>query len=151
MELKKASNHPFLFTGAETTDEKSREETLKGIVVNSGKMILLDKLLTRLKQDGHRVLIFSQMVRMLYVISLILQLSIFRNTQLIIFLFSFDSDILSDYCAYRGYIYQRLDGTVPSETRRKAIEHFNALGSPDFIFLLSTRAGGLGINLETGK
>lgn len=60
------------------------------------------------------------------------------------------SDILSDYCALRGYIYQRLDGTVPSETRRKAIEHFNAPGSPDFVFLLSTRAGGLGINLETG-
>lgn len=47
-------------------------------------------------------------------------------------------------------MYQRLDGTVPSETRRKSIEHFNAPGSPDFLFLLSTRAGGLGINLETG-
>lgn len=49
----------------------------------------------------------------------------------------------------RNYLYQRLDGTVPSETRRKAIEHYNAPGSPDFVFLLSTRAGGLGINLET--
>lgn len=64
---------------------------------------------------------------------------------------STNSDILSDYCALRGYIYQRLDGTVPSETRRKAIEHYNAPGSPDFVFLLSTRAGGLGINLETGE
>jgi chromodomain-helicase-DNA-binding protein 1 len=51
----------------------------------------------------------------------------------------------------RGFIYQRLDGTVPSEVRRKAIEHYNAPDSPDFIFLLSTRAGGLGINLETGS
>lgn len=59
------------------------------------------------------------------------------------------SDILSDYLALRGYIYQRLDGTVPSEMRRKSIEHFNAPGSPDFAFILSTRAGGLGINLET--
>lgn len=64
MELKKASNHPFLFEGAETRSI-AREETLKGLVMNSGKMVLLDKLLTRLKQDGHRVLVFSQMVRML--------------------------------------------------------------------------------------
>ncbi|GAA6034484.1 hypothetical protein JCM8097_005352 [Rhodosporidiobolus ruineniae] len=122
MELKKASNHPYLFEGAEQRSNV-RDEQLKGLVMNSGKMVLLDKLLTRLKQDGHRVLVFSQMVRML--------------------------DILSDFCALRGYIYQRLDGTVPSETRRKSIEHFNAPGSPDFVFLLSTRAGGLGINLET--
>lgn len=66
MELKKASNHPFLFEGAETRSD-NREETLKGIVTNSGKMVLLDKLLARLKQDGHRVLVFSQMVRMLLV------------------------------------------------------------------------------------
>ncbi|GAA6018197.1 hypothetical protein JCM10207_002864 [Rhodosporidiobolus poonsookiae] len=122
MELKKASNHPFLFEGAETRTDV-RDEQLKGLVMNSGKMVLLDKLLTRLKQDGHRVLVFSQMVRML--------------------------DILSDFCSLRGYIHQRLDGTVPSEVRRKSIEHFNAPDSPDFVFLLSTRAGGLGINLET--
>ena len=64
MELKKASNHPYLFHGAETRSEV-RDETFKGLVMNSGKMFLLDKLLTRLKADGHRVLIFSQMVRLL--------------------------------------------------------------------------------------
>jgi chromodomain-helicase-DNA-binding protein 1 len=122
MELKKASNHPYLFQGAEKRTE-NREDNFRGLIMNSGKMFLLDKLLTRLKQEGHRVLIFSQMVRML--------------------------DILSDYCSLRGFLYQRLDGTVPSEIRRKSIEHFNAPGSPDFCFLLSTRAGGLGINLET--
>jgi chromodomain-helicase-DNA-binding protein 1 len=122
MELKKTANHPYLFEGAENrTDNK--EETLKGIVMSSGKMVLLDKLLSRLKVDGHRVLIFSQMVRLL--------------------------DILQDYMAMRGYLHQRLDGTVPSEARKKAIEHFNSPGSTDFAFLLSTRAGGLGINLET--
>ena len=122
MELKKAANHPFLFEGAEQyTDNK--DETLKGIVMNSGKLVLLDKLLVRLKADGHRVLIFSQMVRML--------------------------DILSDYMQYRGYAHQRLDGMVASEARKKSIAHFNAPGSLDFAFLLSTRAGGLGINLET--
>jgi hypothetical protein len=122
MELKKAANHPYLFDGAETRSD-SNEETLKGLVMNSGKMVLLDKLLARLRQDGHRVLIFSQMVRML--------------------------DILSDYMSFRGYVHQRLDGMVPSEQRKKSIAHFNAPGSPDFAFLLSTRAGGLGINLET--
>lgn len=122
IELKKASNHPYLFDGAEIISD-NREDTLKGLVMHSGKMVLLDKLLARLKADGHRVLIFSQMVRML--------------------------DILSDYMSLRGYIHQRLDGTVSSEIRKKAIEHFNAEGSPDFAFLLSTRAGGLGINLET--
>ncbi|EJD02826.1 transcription regulator [Fomitiporia mediterranea MF3/22] len=122
MELKKAANHPYLFDGAENRSD-NREETLKGLVMSSGKMVLLDKLLAKLKQDGHRVLIFSQMVRML--------------------------DILSDYMSLRGYTHQRLDGTVSSEVRKKSIAHFNADGSSDFAFLLSTRAGGLGINLET--
>ncbi|QRW21501.1 chromodomain-helicase-DNA-binding protein 1 [Rhizoctonia solani] len=122
MECKKAANHPFLFDGAEVTKD-SPEEQLKGLVMNSGKMVLLDKLLSRLKQDGHRVLIFSQMVRLL--------------------------DILSDYMNLRGYLHQRLDGTVASDVRKRSIEHFNAPNSPDFAFLLSTRAGGLGINLET--
>ena len=58
-------------------------------------------------------------------------------------------DIISDYMLARGYVFQRLDGTVPSEARKKSIQHFNAPDSPDFAFLLSTRAGGLGINLET--
>lgn len=122
IELKKVSNHPYLFDGSETPSTE-RGEILKGLIMNSGKMVLLDKLLARLKKDGHRVLIFSQMVRML--------------------------DILSDYMTMRGYVHQRLDGMVSSDNRRKAIERFNAEGSPDFAFLLSTRAGGLGINLET--
>ncbi|KIJ49638.1 hypothetical protein M422DRAFT_161169 [Sphaerobolus stellatus SS14] len=122
MELKKAANHPYLFDGVEPKTA-TLEETLKGLVMSSGKMVLLDKLLTRLKADGHRVLIFSQMVRML--------------------------DILSDYMSFRNYLFQRLDGTVPSEIRKRSIAHFNQPGSPDFAFLLSTRAGGLGINLET--
>lgn len=121
MELKKAANHPYLFDGVEIGGND--EEQLKGLVMNSGKMVLLDKLLARLRQDGHRVLIFSQMVRLL--------------------------DIMTDYMSLRGYQYQRLDGMVSSEARKRSIAHFNAPGSQDFVFLLSTRAGGLGINLET--
>jgi chromodomain-helicase-DNA-binding protein 1 len=76
-------NHPYLFDGAEDRN-KPLGDILKGLVMNSGKMVLLDKLLAKLKADGHRVLIFSQMVRLL--------------------------DIISDYMQARGYVFQRLDG-----------------------------------------
>ncbi|CCD24268.1 chromatin-remodeling ATPase CHD1 NDAI_0C06090 [Naumovozyma dairenensis CBS 421] len=129
-ELKKASNHPYLFDNAEERvlekfgdGKKTRENILRGLIMSSGKMVLLDQLLTRLKKDGHRVLIFSQMVRML--------------------------DILGDYLSIKGITFQRLDGTVPSAQRRISIDHFNAPDSKDDVFLLSTRAGGLGINLMT--
>ncbi|RKF55985.1 Chromodomain helicase hrp3 [Erysiphe neolycopersici] len=126
MELKKASNHPYMFPNAEEKILKGserREDQLKGLIASSGKMMLLDRLLTKLKRDKHRVLIFSQMVKML--------------------------DILGDYLQLRGYQFQRLDGTIAAGPRRMAIDHFNADGSTDFCFLLSTRAGGLGINLMT--
>lgn len=127
-ELKKASNHPYLFDGAEErvlakAGSTARDNILKGIIMSSGKMVLLEQLLTRLKKEGHRVLIFSQMVRIL--------------------------DILGDYLSIKGYQFQRLDGGVPSAQRKISIDHFNAPDSKDFAFLLSTRAGGLGINLMT--
>ncbi|KPI41889.1 Chromodomain helicase hrp3 [Cyphellophora attinorum] len=126
MELKKASNHPFMFPSAEerlVAHDARRDEYLRALITSSGKMMLLDQLLTKLKKDGHRVLIFSQMVKML--------------------------DILGDYMEMRGHAYQRLDGTIAAAPRRMAIDHFNAPDSSDFCFLLSTRAGGLGINLMT--
>lgn len=126
MELKKISNHPYMFAGVEERVLKGstrREDQIKGLITSSGKMMLLDQLLAKLKKDNHRVLIFSQMVKML--------------------------DLLADYLRVRGYQFQRLDGTIPAGPRRMAINHFNAEGSDDFCFLLSTRAGGLGINLMT--
>jgi chromodomain-helicase-DNA-binding protein 1 len=126
MELKKVSNHPYMFHGAEErvlAGSTRREDQIKGLITSSGKMMLLDQLLAKLKKDNHRVLIFSQMVKML--------------------------DILGDYLRIRGYQFQRLDGTIPAGPRRMAINHFNADDSDDFCFLLSTRAGGLGINLMT--
>lgn len=126
MELKKVSNHPYMFHGAEDRvlgGSTRREDQIKGLIASSGKMMLLDQLLAKLKKDNHRVLIFSQMVKML--------------------------DILGDYLRVRGYQFQRLDGTIPAGPRRMAINHFNADDSEDFCFLLSTRAGGLGINLMT--
>ncbi|EEP78579.1 CHD1 protein [Uncinocarpus reesii 1704] len=126
MELKKASNHPFMFANAEERilqGSTRREDALRALITSSGKMMLLDQLLAKLKNDGHRVLIFSQMVRML--------------------------DILADYMEARNFAYQRLDGTIAAGPRRLSIEHFNSPDSTDFAFLLSTRAGGLGINLMT--
>ncbi|KAL8744050.1 MAG: hypothetical protein Q9190_003667 [Brigantiaea leucoxantha] len=126
MELKKASNHPFMFPNAEeriVAGSERREDVLKALITSSGKMMLLDQLLTKLKKDGHRVLIFSQMVKML--------------------------DILGDYLHLRNHPFQRLDGTIASGPRQMAIDHFNNHESTDFCFLLSTRAGGLGINLMT--
>eukprot|EP00178_Gracilaria_changii_P010626 TRINITY_DN308_c0_g1_i1.p1 TRINITY_DN308_c0_g1~~TRINITY_DN308_c0_g1_i1.p1 ORF type:complete len:1214 (-),score=215.65 TRINITY_DN308_c0_g1_i1:11784-15425(-) len=120
MELKKCCNHPYLFPNYEDT---STPTTVEELIRASGKMILLDKLLLRLKERGHRVLIFSQMVKML--------------------------DILQDYCRMRQFPFQRLDGSVANQVRQRAVDHFNAPDSTDFIFLLSTRAGGLGINLAT--
>lgn len=120
MELKKCCNHATLIR---PTDELSHLDPLTRLIRGSGKLLLLDKLLVRLKETGHRVLIFSQMVRML--------------------------DILSDYLTYRRFTFQRLDGSIRGEIRRQAMDHFNAPDSPDFCFLLSTRAGGLGINLAT--
>lgn len=123
MELKKCCNHCFLIRYPEETEKETRLEGLQSLIRSSGKLILLDKLMTRLRERGNRVLIFSQMVRML--------------------------DILADYLAIKHYPFQRLDGSIKGELRKQALDHFNAEGSEDFCFLLSTRAGGLGINLAS--
>lgn len=137
MQLRKVTCHPYLFDGAEpgppyTTDEH--------IIDNCGKMIILDKLLKLMKSRGSRVLIFSQMSRVL--------------------------DILEDYCLFRQYSefislllrqalvdcrpeYCRIDGGTAHEDRITAIDEYNKPGSEKFVFLLTTRAGGLGINLTT--
>jgi len=123
MQLRKCCNHPYLF---EWPLDASGEEMVDEIMVQaSGKMQLLDRILTKLKErestEGrHQVLIFSQMTRML--------------------------DVLEDYLAFRGMSFRRLDGTVASEDRRTAMQEFTEDNSID-VFLLSTRAGGLGVNL----
>ncbi|KAK7276699.1 hypothetical protein RIF29_17844 [Crotalaria pallida] len=125
VELKKCCNHPFLFESADHGygGDSVDNSKLERIVFSSGKLVILDKLLVRLHETKHRVLIFSQMVRML--------------------------DILAEYMSLRGFQFQRLDGSTKAELRQQAMDHFNAPGSDDFCFLLSTRAGGLGINLAT--
>ncbi|KAH7573618.1 hypothetical protein JRO89_XS03G0181300 [Xanthoceras sorbifolium] len=120
MQLRKCCNHPYLFQGAEPGPPYTTGDHL---ITNAGKMVLLDKLLPKLKERDSRVLIFSQMTRLL--------------------------DILEDYLMFRGYLYCRIDGNTGGEDRDASIEAFNRPGSEKFVFLLSTRAGGLGINLAT--
>uniref|UniRef100_A0A0A1WRH4 Chromatin-remodeling complex ATPase chain Iswi n=1 Tax=Zeugodacus cucurbitae TaxID=28588 RepID=A0A0A1WRH4_ZEUCU len=120
MQLRKCTNHPYLFDGAEPGPPYTTDTHL---VYNSGKMVILDKLLPKLQAQGSRVLIFSQMTRML--------------------------DILEDYCLWRNYQYCRLDGQTPHEDRNRQIQEYNMENSSKFVFMLSTRAGGLGINLAT--
>lgn len=120
MQLRKCCNHPYLFEGAEPGPPYTNDEHL---VFNLKKMVFLDKLLKKFQENGLRVLIFSQMSRML--------------------------DILEDYCYLRGYQYCRIDGQTDHADRVNAIDEYNKPGLEKFIFLLTTRAGGLGINLTT--
>jgi SWI/SNF-related matrix-associated actin-dependent regulator of chromatin subfamily A member 5 len=109
-----------VFDGAEPGPPFTTDEHL---IDNAGKMLILDKLLKSMKAKGSRVLIFSQMSRVL--------------------------DILEDYCQFREFKYCRIDGNTAHEDRINAIDEYNAPDSEKFIFLLTTRAGGLGINLVT--
>nr|ACF22729.1 putative SWI/SNF related protein [Brachypodium distachyon] len=120
MQLRKCCNHPYLFKGAEPGPPYTTGDHL---IESAGKMVLLDKLLPKLKARSSRVLIFSQMTRLL--------------------------DILEDYLMYKGYQYCRIDGSTGGDDCDAFIEAFNKPESEKFIFLLSTRAGGLGINLTT--
>ncbi|KAJ4957279.1 hypothetical protein NE237_014062 [Protea cynaroides] len=128
IQLRKACSHPYLFPGIEPEPYEEGEH----LVQASGKLILLDKLLQKLQAAGHRVLLFAQMTHTL--------------------------DILQDFLELRRYKYERLDGSIRAEERFAAIRSFsgklvrdtlntNADQHAAFIFLISTRAGGVGLNL----
>ncbi|XP_034175461.1 lymphoid-specific helicase isoform X1 [Osmia lignaria lignaria] len=118
MMYKKIVNHPYLVyyplnpNGSPKIDED--------IVKSSGKLMILDKMLAKLKAEGHKVLLFSTMVVML--------------------------DLIEDYLSLRNYKFVRLDGNVSLEKRQENIQKFNT--DPEvFVFLITTRAGGVGLNL----
>merc|ERR1712238_267873 len=120
MQLRKCAGHPYLFPGAE---DRTLPPLGEHLVESCGKMVLLDKLLKRLKERGSRVLLFTQMTRIL--------------------------DIIQDYVVMRRFQYCRIDGNTTYDVRENYIDEYNAPNSEKFIFLLSTRAGGMGINLQT--
>jgi len=131
MQLRKCCNHLFLLNGIE--EEYREKQKSEGQVMPegdllasaSGKLVLLDKLLPRLKENGHRILIFSQFTMML--------------------------DVLEDYLSSREVNFERIDGSITGNKRQQAIDRFQAPNRDEkespFIMLLSTRAGGVGINL----
>ncbi|XP_039274435.1 uncharacterized protein LOC120348389 [Styela clava] len=119
MQLRKCCNHPYLIEyPIETRTENLRID--EDLICTSGKLRILDQLLPELKKRGHKVLLFSQMTKML--------------------------DILQDYCELRGYYNVRIDGQMGRDERVKSMNDFT-IDPEIFLFLLSTRAGGLGINL----
>ncbi len=126
MQLRKCCNHPFLLEGVEEKAKKGIElSTSKDeadfLAKSSGKLVLLDKLLPKLKDGGHRVLIFSQFKIML--------------------------DIIEDYLSLREFKFERIDGSITGKKRQMAIDRFQMKGATtdsSFVMLLSTRAGGVG-------
>jgi chromodomain-helicase-DNA-binding protein 4 len=123
MQLRKCLCHPFVYSREieERTDVAAVSHG--NLVEASSKLSLLEMLLPKLKERGHRVLIFSQFLDML--------------------------NIIEDFLDGMQLAYQRLDGSMGSLEKQKRIDQFNAPDSPLFAFLLSTRAGGVGINLAT--
>ncbi|KAI1393854.1 chromatin remodeling complex SWI/SNF, component SWI2 and related ATPase [Hypoxylon trugodes] len=122
MQLRKLCNHPFVFD--EVENQMNPTNTSNDLLWRTaGKFELLDRILPKYKATGHRVLMFFQMTAIM--------------------------DIMEDFLRFRGLQYLRLDGTTKSEDRSDLLKTFNAPDSPYFMFLLSTRAGGLGLNLQT--
>ena len=118
MQLRKVCNHPFLFLYDDNEDFSGKESTLLSA---SGKIPIFLTLLENLIPKGHRVLVFSQMTRLL--------------------------DILELCLVKKSYTYYRIDGSVNTEDRDLMVREFN-MGERD-LFLLSTRSGGLGLNLAS--
>ncbi|CAK4692306.1 hypothetical protein LEN26_006224 [Aphanomyces euteiches] len=119
MQLRKCCNHPYMFD--EDTDASGNVVTGEHLVQAAGKLQVMDSMLKQLLKKGHKVLIFSQMTRVL--------------------------DILEDFMLLRRYQYCRLDGQTHFTERQRSMDAFNDPNGGLQIFLLSTRAGGLGINL----
>ncbi|KAJ5958283.1 uncharacterized protein N7479_005433 [Penicillium vulpinum] len=122
MQLRKLCNHPFVFEPVE--DQMNPTRVSNDLLWRTaGKFELLDRVLPKFRATGHRVLMFFQMTQIM--------------------------NIMEDFLRLRGMKYLRLDGSTKSDDRSELLRQFNAPGSDYFCFLLSTRAGGLGLNLQT--
>ncbi|KAJ5745304.1 hypothetical protein N7520_010486 [Penicillium odoratum] len=122
MQLRKLCNHPFVFEPVEDQMNPTRM-TNDLLWRTAGKFELLDRILPKFRATGHRVLMFFQMTQIM--------------------------NIMEDFLRMRGLKYLRLDGSTKSDDRSDLLKVFNDPGSDYFCFLLSTRAGGLGLNLQT--
>ncbi|KAH8434953.1 putative chromatin remodeling complex subunit (Chd3) [Aspergillus melleus] len=123
MQLRKCLCHPFIYSKAIEERSANAQAAHRHLVDAAGKLQLLELMLPKLQKRGHRVLIFSQFLDNL--------------------------DLVEDFLDGLGLLHRRLDGRMSSLEKQKVIDEYNAEGSPYFAFLLSTRSGGVGINLAT--
>lgn len=161
MQLRKCCDHPFLFEGAETDPD---ETTLQELVAASGKLSVLDMLLQSLFKKGNRAVLFTQFTMLLGLIEgKSLKIEKLRTNYYLYFVFCmpssshtrrgshFHSSIVypAEYCIERGWKYCRLDGSTNRALRNHLINRFNEPNSPYFLFLMSTKSGGMGLNLQS--
>lgn len=123
VQLRKCLCHPFMYSQAIEERGEDSLSTHRNLISASAKLMLLEQMLPKLKARGHRVLLFSQFLGQL--------------------------DIIEDFLNGMGLEYRRLDGSISSLEKQRRIDAFNAPDSSVFAFMLSTRAGGVGINLAT--
>ncbi|KGO64129.1 Zinc finger, PHD-type [Penicillium italicum] len=123
MQLRKCLCHPFIYNRDIEEQTADTQLSHQRLVEASGKLQLLNLMLPRLRERGHRVLIFSQFLENL--------------------------NIVEDFLTGLGLQFCRLDGNLSSREKQQQIDQFNAPDSSFFAFLLSTRSGGVGINLAT--
>lgn len=128
MQLRKCCDHPFLLPEIRQhafPEDGSIEKQIEALVCSSAKLSFVDKLLLKLKKQNQKALIFSQFTEML--------------------------KILEEYLGLRGWSFERIDGSTRGQDRQNAIDRFNNAGPGFGVFLLSTKAGGLGINLTAAN
>lgn len=128
IQLRKCCNHPCLIKELEhdlLKDCETYNDRIEKVVNASGKMVLVSKLLEKCKKEGKKVLIFSQFTHML--------------------------QLIEEFLKYRDYKYERIDGQIKAKERQAAIDRYNNPAKNRDVFLLSTKAGGVGINLTSAN
>jgi SNF2 family DNA or RNA helicase len=124
MQLRKCCNHPWLL-GREDEDDFTQHGSLQELIQSSGKMVLLDKLMAKTLEGKQKMLIFSQFTKML--------------------------NLIEEYLIGKNILYERIDGSTKSSDRQNSIDRFSMPNSKVMVFMLSTKAGGVGINLTSAN
>ena len=123
IQLRKCLCHPYVYNDKIEDRTLATDVMMRKFIHVSSKFRVLEIMLPKLRERGHRVLLFSQFLDQL--------------------------SLLEDFLDFLGLRYQRLDGKINALEKQRRIDDFNATDSKLFAFLLSTRAGGVGINLAT--
>ena len=121
MQLRKCADHPYLFKGVEPEPFVDGDH----LINVSGKMIILQKLIEKVQERGEKMLVFCQMTSLL--------------------------NIIEDYLCYKQIKYVRIDGSTSLQDRAQNMHKFSSDNKNVTVFLLSTRAGSLGLNLTAAN